>query len=133
MSSRWFQIINVKPGKSWKDSYGQHQNYALALRGIGNPVRLSLAEPVVKEPKAGDRIYGQLTEEQGPDSRIFYNLKLESVPADYERQQGIHTQVALKLAVEVWVAQGSNPAAYDNIKTEAIHFARMIEEIKEEL
>jgi hypothetical protein len=133
MSAQWFNITAVKKGKAWSDSYGEHQNYALALKGIGEPVRLSLAEPVVKEPKVGDRIHGRLSEEKGPDSRIYYSLKLEAVPADYARQQDIHAQVALKLAVEVWQAQGSDPASYNNIKTEAIHFAKLIEEIKEEL
>lgn len=134
MTAQWFIIKNVRTGKAWKDAYGAHQNYGLILKGIGAPVKLELAEPVVKEPQAGDRIYGQLVEEQfDGDARIYYKLEVKTPPADYLRQQDIHAQVAMKEAINIWIAQGCNPAAYDNIKDEAVHLARMIEEIKEEL
>lgn len=132
MAAQEYEIKAIKKGKAWKSSYGEFQSYALALKGIGEPVKLSVPLPVFDDPKPGDLLYGILAEEK-VESRRYYNLELKPRSADYERTQDIHAQVAIKLAVEVWLGQGAKPEAYDNIQTEAIHFAKMINNVKKEL
>src|SRR5438309_2035390 len=124
-----FKVKAIKKGKLWQDNYGEFQNYALQLEGLGEPVKLSLPVPVIEDPEIGDTLYGLLTEEKVND-RVYFNLQLKKRSADWERQQDIHAQVGLKIAVEVWLRQGGDPQAYDNIETEAIHFAKLIENVK---
>lgn len=130
MAAKQFIITSVKKSGTWSNAYGEFQDYALAIRGVGAPVKLSVAEPVIDDPKPGDLVYGRLVQEKAADGRRYYTIKTE---ARDERQVDIHAQVALKIAVEVWLRQGAVPEAYDNIKTEAVHFGRLINEIKEEL
>lgn len=133
MSAKEYQVKSVKKAGTNKGVYGDYQNYALAIAGIGEPVKLSLPEPVIEDPEVGDHLYGRLTERKGQGDAIYYELKLEPRSPDDLRQLDIHAQVALKLAIDVWLAQGANPEAYKNIEAEAIHFGRMIPIIKQEL
>lgn len=132
MAAQEYVIRAIKKGSAWKGSYGDMQDYALGLKGIGEPVKLSLPQPIIEDPEIGDHLYGRLYQEEA-NSRIYYKLKLEKRPEEDIRQMDIHAQVAIKLAVEVWLGQGADPAAYANIETEALHFARMINNVREEL
>lgn len=132
MATKEYVIRAIKKSSAWKGSYGDMQDYALVLQGIGEPVKLSLPQPIIEDPEIGDRLYGRLYEEEA-NGRLYYKLKLEQRPQEDMRAMDIHAQGGVKLAVKVWLAQGADPAAYDNIETEAIHFARMISNVREEL
>jgi hypothetical protein len=139
MAAKEYVIKSLKKKNGvWKNSYGQYQDYALQLQGIGEPVKLSLPLPIVEDPEVGDRLYGRLYDESGDGGHRYHVLKLEKRPAEDLRQIDIHAQVGLKLAVEVYLNSEyeddkARAAAYSNIATEALHFAKVIDEIKKEL
>lgn len=134
MAAKEYLIKALKKGKAWKGSYGEFQDYALVLKGVGEPVKLSLPQPVIEDPEVGDRLYGRLSEESaggpGKDGRIYYKLKLEKRPEEDKRQRSIESQFATRLATEVWIAQGCQVDAYDNIEREAQHFLDIVSNLK---
>lgn len=128
-----YTIKDVKKSGTWKNSYGEYQSYALAITGIGEPVKMDKIIPVNREPEVGDVLYGHLEEQRSTtDKRIYYKFRSEPKPEDDKRQASIQSQFAIKTAVEVWIAQGCEPTAYDNIETEAKHFYKMINKVKGE-
>lgn len=127
-----YVIKDVKPRTTVRNGYGEYQVYSLALEGVGEPVKLEKIMPVHTEPTVGDTIYGRLVEEQG-NGRSYYCFKPEPRQNSDPRETDIHAQVALKLAIEVWLGQGANPDAYNNIAAEAVHFGKLINVIKKEL
>lgn len=138
MTSKEYVIKALKKGSAWKGTYGDMQDYALSLAGIGEPVKLSLSQPILEDPEIGDRLYGRLFQENATDGRSYYKLKLEQRPQEDIRAMDIHAQGGIKLAVKVWLntdyeSDEARQAAYRNIETEALHFARMITNVKEEL
>jgi hypothetical protein len=137
MAAQEYEIKSVKKAGHAKGAYGGRQTYALALKGIGEPVKLSLPEPILEDPEVGDQLYGRLVE-LSAEQRKYYELKLEPRTAEQVRTIDIHAQVALKLAVEVYLnteydSKDDKAAAYSNIAKEALHFAKIIEEVKKEL
>lgn len=132
MAAKEYVIKAIKKGSVWNGSYGEFQDYALALNGVGEPVKISLPLPILEDPEIGDRLFGRLYQEEA-NGRTYYKLKLEKRPEEDVRQMDIHAQVAIKLAVEIWLGQGADPKAYDSIEIEALHFARMISNVREEL
>lgn len=138
MAAQEYVIKSLKKSSTWKGSYGDFQDYALQLVGIGEPVKISLPLPIIEDPEVGDHLYGRLYEEKGTGGRTYYKLKLEPRPEEDKRAIDIHAQVGIKLAVEVWLQtlykdDEARIAAYSNIANEAVHFAKMIEEVKKEL
>lgn len=138
MAAQEYIIESIKKAGTSKNNYGNYQNYALAVKGIGEPVKLSLAQPIIEDPEVGDHLYGRLAEQKGQGDRTYYELKLEPRTADDLKQLDIHAQVALKLAVNVWLktdykTKDERAEAYKNIQKEAIHFGRLINIIKQEL
>lgn len=138
MAVQTYIIKSLKKAGAWKGSYGDMQDYALSLEGIGEPVKLSLPQPIIEDPAAGDHLYGRLFEEQGNAGRKYYKLKLEQRPEEDKRTIDIHAQVAVKLAVKVWSdtvysSEDERLKAYENITQEAVHFANIIEDVKKEL
>jgi hypothetical protein len=137
MAAQEYEIKSIKKAGRSKGSYGERQTYALALKGIGEPVKLSLPEPILEDPEVGDQLFGRLVEVSA-EQRKYYELKLEPRTADQVRSIDIHAQVGLKLAVEVYLNtaydnKDDRTAAYSNIAKEALHFAKVIEEVKKEL
>jgi hypothetical protein len=137
MAAQEYEIKSVKKAGRSKGSYGGRQTYALALKGIGEPVKLSLPEPILEDPEVGDQLFGRLVEVSA-EQRKYYELKLEPRTAEQVRTIDIHAQVALKLAVDVYLNteydnKDDRTAAYSNIAKEALHFAKIIEEVKKEL
>lgn len=138
MAVQEYIIKSIKKAGSGKGAYGGYQSYALAVEGIGEPVKLNLPEPILEDPEVGDHLYGRLIEQKGTGNRNYYELKLEPRSADDLRQLDIHAQVALKLAIDIWLntnykTKDERAEAYKNIQAEAIHFGRMINIIKQEL
>lgn len=138
MSAQEYIVKSLKKGGTWKNSYGDIQDYAMQLEGIGEPVKVSLPMPIIEDPEVGDRLYGRLYEETGNAGRKYYKLKLEPRSTDDLRTIDIHSQVAVKLAVKIWsdtvyASEDERLKAYDNISTEAMHFAKLIEEVNKEL
>lgn len=138
MAAQEYVIKNIKKKGAWKGSYGDMQDYALQLVGIGEPVKLTLPMPIIEDPAPGDRLYGRLYEEKGSNGLPYGRLKLENRPAEDLRSIDIHAQVGTKLAVKVWSdtvyeSPEDRAKAYANIPQEAIHFARIIEDVKKEL
>lgn len=138
MAAQEYVIKSIKKGSSWKGSYGDMQDYALSLEGIGEPVKLSLPQPIIEDPEKDDRLYGRLFEETGNGGRKYYLLKLEPRPQEDIRGIDIHAQVAVKLAVKLWsdtvyANEEERLGAYNNIAHEALYFARMIDDVKKEL
>jgi hypothetical protein len=132
MAAKEYVIRAIKKGSIWKGSYGEFQDYALGLKGIGEPVKISLPMPIIEDPEIGDRLYGRLYEEKGDTGRTYYKLKIEKRPEEDKRQQSIESQWSIRLATEVWLGQGADPAAYSNIETEARHFLEILSNIKGE-
>lgn len=126
-----FTIRDIKKTGTWKNSYGEYQSYGMALEGVGEPVKLNKLIPVQDEPKKGDLLYGGLVLEKAKDGREYYRFKSEARPEADERQVSIQSQFAVRLAAEVWIAQGCQPDAYANIEAEAKHFYKMINKIRE--
>lgn len=138
VATQEYIIKSIKKAGSGKGTYGGYQYYALAVEGIGEPVKLSLPEPVMEDPEVGDHLYGRLTEQKGSGAKTYYELKLEPRTADDLRSLDIHAQVALKMAVDIWLnttykTKDERTEAYKNIEKEAVHFGRMINIIKQEL
>lgn len=138
MAAREYVIKSLKRKNTWKGSYGEFQDYALQLEGIGEPVKLSIPFPIIEDPEVGDRLYGRLFEEKGTNGLLYYKLKLETRPEEDIKTIDIHAQVAVKLAVDVWsnamyASDEERGKAYDNIPREAINFAHIIEDVKKEL
>lgn len=138
MAAQEYIIESVKKAGRSKTGYGEYQSYALALKGISEPVKLNLAEPIVEDPEIGDHLYGRLVELRGQGNRLYYELMREPRTADDLRQLDIHAQVALKLAINIWLntsykTKDERTEAYKNIEKEAVHFGRMINIIKQEL
>lgn len=131
MSAQDYIIKNLKKASTWKGSYGEFQDYALVLEGIGEPVKVSLPMPIIEDPMPADKLYGRLYEEKAPTGRIYYKLKLEKRPEADVRQRSIESQWAISKAVEVWLGQGAKEEAYSNIETEARHFLDILNKIKE--
>lgn len=127
--AQMYRIKDVKKGSVKKEAYGEYQTYALAIEGIGEPVRLSRPVPVAHEPVVGDTIYGSLVENE-TDGRIWYTLRPEARPP-LTKDEIIRSQWAIGQAVQCYIAGGGpSREAYDNIKREAQHFYAMVEEIK---
>jgi hypothetical protein len=138
MAAQEYVIRSIKKAGTNKGAYGEYQNYALAVAGIGEPVKLSLPQPIIEDPEIGDHLFGRLTQRKGSGDQLYYELKLEPRSADDLRQLDIHAQVALKLAIDVWLntsykTKDERAEAYKNIQKEAVHFGRMINIIKQEL
>lgn len=138
MAAQEYIVGSVKKAGSSKGSYGEYQSYALALKGIGEPVKLNLAFPIIEDPEEGDHLYGRLVELKGAGGRTYYELKLEPRTADDMRSLDIHAQVGLKMAIDIWLnttykTKDERVEAYKNIEKEAVHFGRMINIIKQEL
>ena len=128
--SQTYTIKDCRKGRTEKDSYGEYQNYALALDGHGEPVKLrrSIDKPA---PEIGDILHGSLQEfEVG--GRIYYNFVTEArpVPPPMTTHEAIMSQFAIKLAVECYLAGEPSEGAYANIQTEAKHFYNMIPNIR---
>lgn len=138
MAAQEYIVTSVKKAGKSKGGYGEYQSYALALKGIGEPVKLTRSLPIIEDPEEGDHLYGRLVELKGTNNRTYYELKLEPRSSDDLRKLDIHAQVALKLAVDVWLNTSfknndERAEAYKNIEKEAVHFGRMINTIKQEL
>lgn len=138
MSAQAYVIKSIKKGAIWKNSYGDVQGYAMQLEGIGEPVKVNLPLPIIEDPEVGDNLYGRLFEEKTDTGRKYYTLKLETRPETDLRSIDIHAQVAVKLAVGVWSntmyeSDEARAKAYKNIGAEAVHFAKVIEDVKKEL
>lgn len=130
-----YTIKSIKKTKTWESQYGEMQSYAMVLEGVGEPVQLNKKMPIKVEPKAGDTLYGTL-QEQEHDGRTYYKFKVENQQQPGFKGQprddkAIHAQFAIRLATEVWIAQGCPSEAYDNIEEEAKHFFKMISRVKE--
>jgi hypothetical protein len=138
MAAQEYIIKSLKKKSSWKGSYGDFQDYAIQLEGIGEPVKLSLPLPIIEDPEVGDRLFGRLYEEKGSNGLPYYKLKLETRPEEDLRTIDIHAQVGTKLAVQLWgstdyESEEDRLKAYANIAQEALHFARIIDDVKKEL
>lgn len=138
MAAQEYIIKSLKKSGSGKGPYGGYQYYALAVEGIGEPVKLSLPKPVMEYPEIGDHLYGRLTEQKAEGGKTYYELKLEPRTADDLRSLDIHAQGGLKIAVDIWLnstykTKDERAEAYKNIQKEAVHFGRMINIIKQEL
>ena len=125
-----YVIKDIKKAGTWTGAYGDFQAYGLAVKGIGEPVKLNLSI-LAEEPKVGESIYGTMRQEKAKDGRSYWLLQPEKKADGDKRTEDIHAQVAVKLAVEVWLGQGADKEAYDNIETEAKHFFNMIERVKQ--
>jgi ABC-type sugar transport system substrate-binding protein len=132
MEPREYTILDVKKGDQWGNTYGQFQAYALALVGVGEPVKLNKKLPVASDPVKGDKLYGHLEQEVAASGKEYYKFKSDSRPESDSKQQSIQAQFAIRTAVDVWIAQGCDTKAYSNILTEAKHFYAMINQVKEE-
>ena len=137
MTTQEYVIRDIKKGSTWKNSYGEFQTYAIALNGIGEPVKLNKTLPVEVEPKVGDKLYGHLTQETTGKGIIYYKFTGEARPVDEKKQSSIEAQFAIKLAAHIYIAQDYNTeedrvSAYKNIETEAKHFYHMISKVKGE-
>lgn len=129
MAAKEYVIRAIKKGSAWKGSYGEMQDYALGLKGIGEPVKLTLPQPIIEDPEIGDRLWGRLYDEEA-NGRVYHKLKLEPRPEENKREKSIESQWATRLATEVWIAQGADPAGYANIETEAKHFLDILSNVK---
>lgn len=125
-------IRDIKKGSVTKDSYTTYQNYALAVDGIGEPVKLTLNESSTA-PEAGDVIYGSLAE-LDINGKTYYKLQPETKPAldPPTKDELIRSQWAIGQAVQCYLAGEPSPEAYDNIEHEAKHFYQMALRIKGE-
>lgn len=132
MTAQNYTILDCKVGSVSKDSYGEYQNYALALEGVGEPVKytLSVDKPM---PLKGSTVYGSL-EKLDINGKTYYKLKATPKPeqAPMTTQEYIMSQWAIGQAVQCYLAGEPSKEAYDNIETEAKHFYQMITRIREE-
>jgi len=136
--SSTYKIKEVKRGNTWTSTQGgEMQSYALILEGVGEPVQLNKKMPVKAEPQIGDELFGAL-EEQERNGRVYYKFKVDYTQNNAGGFRGqprddkaIHAQFAIRLATEVWIAQGCHKESYDNIEKEAKHFYRMIDRVKD--
>lgn len=121
-----------KSGEVWSNSYGKFQSYAMALEGWGEPVKMNKTVPVAREPQVGDVLYGHLVNELSANNRMYYRFVADSKSAPDANQQCSNAQFAVRLATDVWLAQGAEPDAYSNILVEAVSFYKMIPEVIKE-
>lgn len=75
-----YRITGVKKGDTWySEQYKKEfQTYALALSGLGEPVKLNKVVPVNKEPQVGDVLNGSVEEKTSKNGRPYYQFKVES-------------------------------------------------------
>lgn len=123
-------IASVKKQKEWSDSYGTYQGYALALKGIGEPVSLNKTVPVMSDPQIGEKIYGNLIQEKATNGRLYYRFQLVRKPVNGRDERAIQAQWAIGQAVQCYVAGDDHTGdAYANIEREAKHFYKMIDKV----
>lgn len=130
--SQNYTVKDVKKGSVTKDSYGEYQNYALSVESVGEPVKLTRSIDG-KLPEVGDVIYGRL-EELDIGGKTYYKLCPETKPEQphMTKDETIKAQWAIGQSVQIWIAQGCQVEAYDNIQAEAKHFYDMINTIRGE-
>lgn len=131
MKPQEYTIQSIKKGDKWQGSYGEFQNYALALTNFGEPVKLSRAtDTLTDDPQVGEVLYGRLLEESGKNNRTYYILKEEPREPKNRQETLTYADIGVRCALNVWMAQGCLVEAYDNIELEAVHFAKMIERVR---
>lgn len=127
-------IQDVGKPRPWSDSYGEYQSYGLALEGIGEPVSLTKTEPVDKPPVIGDRIYGQVVQEQR-NGRVYFAIKPKDRPTVDRALIEARAHWAITEAVGIYKMGheqdmiGDEKEAYDNIEKEAKHFYNMVDKL----
>jgi hypothetical protein len=131
-----YTITSIKKGDEWTGSYGTFQNYALALEGVGEPVKWSKTVPVTDEPVVGEVIFGRLTEERA-GTRVYYKFnpgQKPGVASDNDRQSTISAQWAIGQAVTSiggYYETKDYEEYFKRIEDAATHFYKMIKTIKE--
>lgn len=127
-----YEVMDCKAGSVSKDSYGEYQNYALSLRGLGEPVKYTLSSDK-PAPMKGDYIHGVM-EEFEANGKTYQKLRAVPRPvADPPtKDELIRSQWAIGQAVQCYLHGEASPEAYDNIEREAKHFYQMSLRIKEQ-
>lgn len=72
-----YTVRDVRKTDQWDSQYGTFQTYALALEGIGEPVKLNKKVPVKDEPAKGGTLYGTIEEKSTRNGSTYRQLKLE--------------------------------------------------------
>jgi hypothetical protein len=135
MAAKQYVVKAIKKAGVHKGAYAEYQYYSMQLEGIGEPVKLSLPQPIIEDPEVGDRLYGSLTEQRGEGGRKYMELKLQKMPDSDVRQGSIEAQWALGRAIEIFLAgdytsDDARRAAYENIEAEGNHLLNMLQRVK---
>lgn len=128
--SKEYTIQGLKKSSTWRDAYGEYTSYALALKEFGEPVKLNKSMPIDKEPVAGDRIYGQLIQED-VNGKTYYRLLPKPRPAEDKALLEARAEWAIGQAVSIYCSNDTSREAYENIEREAKHFYNMVNKVIE--